>query len=446
MGKFLIYWGVWLVIPLLLEGLVALLSFVRTVRYLFQERGLKPLSVPLWPQVSILVPCYNSAATLAACLNSLLSQSYLELGKVEILILNNGSTDNSFAVFQQVQKSKRHPRAYLYWHDLPVAGKAKALNVGIFQAKGEYILTVDSDTIMHEQAVEKLVRRYLRAGDEVAAVGGSVLIDYRQIDRNSFWLRVLQLAEMYEYLEAFLVGRVAGSMRNSIYTLAGAFSSFRKEKLRRTRLYHQKSIAEDTFLTFEIKEQGKVIFEPQAVIYTEPIASLSKLALQRFRWQRGQMEIAFRYKQKHLGWLPALFNNYIFRTLFMDHTLMFSRTIWLFLLFLLYIWGYPFELFVGANGLIYLMYLLVDLIYLVPILLLLPSARYRRFVLYHSYVILFMPFYRFLLFFVRLQGVIDGILKKPDWRAKTIGEELREAWQELRAWLVLNFRVRIRWK
>ena len=88
--------------------------------------------------ISIVVPTYNNEKFLDKCVESILSQTYHEF---ELLIINDGSTDNTINVLQPyLKKDKR-----IKLHNTKNKGVSSARNLGISKAKGEYICFIDSD-------------------------------------------------------------------------------------------------------------------------------------------------------------------------------------------------------------------------------------------------------------------------------------------------------------
>lgn len=99
--------------------------------------------------ISIVVPVFNTERTLDACISSLLNQTYPYL---EILLINDGSTDGSLAL---CNKWARHdPRIYVYSQNN--AGLSAARNTGIRHSHGHYIAFVDSDDIVDNSYISSL--------------------------------------------------------------------------------------------------------------------------------------------------------------------------------------------------------------------------------------------------------------------------------------------------
>ena len=102
------------------------------------------------PLVSIIVPVYNAQEYLANCLDSLIGQTYRN---IEILCVNDGSTDNSFALLQDY--ARRDSRIHLIKQKN--AGVSRARNVALQEASGDYILFVDADDWLDAQTCETVV-------------------------------------------------------------------------------------------------------------------------------------------------------------------------------------------------------------------------------------------------------------------------------------------------
>ena len=104
-----------------------------------------------YPKVSIIIPVYNVANYIAECLNSITSQDYEE---VEIICVDDGSTDHSVAVIRQIMESEKRIKLIQKRN----GGLSSARNVGVQNATGEYLWFVDSDDIISKRSIEKLYR------------------------------------------------------------------------------------------------------------------------------------------------------------------------------------------------------------------------------------------------------------------------------------------------
>ena len=90
------------------------------------------------PLISIIVPIYNAALTLSKCVDSLASQTFKN---IEVLLINNGSTDNSWALCQDLVSKDSRVKAINHYEK----GVSSARNRGIQESVGEYVMFVDAD-------------------------------------------------------------------------------------------------------------------------------------------------------------------------------------------------------------------------------------------------------------------------------------------------------------
>ena len=101
-------------------------------------------------KLSIIVPMYNTSQWLKRCLDSLNNQG-LETQEYEIIVVNDGSTDNSEEVFLEYRKE--HPGMNLTLLSQANAGLSAARNAGTRQAQGEYVWWVDSDDFVEPDVI-----------------------------------------------------------------------------------------------------------------------------------------------------------------------------------------------------------------------------------------------------------------------------------------------------
>lgn len=101
-------------------------------------------------KISIIVPVYNSSKTIERCLNSLVNQTIKD---IEIIIVNDGSTDNIETIIKEYEKNYKDIIKYYFKEN---EGVAKARNFGIEKAKSDYILFVDADDYIDIHLIEYL--------------------------------------------------------------------------------------------------------------------------------------------------------------------------------------------------------------------------------------------------------------------------------------------------
>lgn len=104
------------------------------------------------PDISVIIPVFNSAQWLDACISSVLSQSEVEL---EVICVDDGSTDASAAILQRFAETDS--RVMLIRQDR--GGQSLARNAGLKAATGRYISFLDSDDYLRDDVLGALVRR-----------------------------------------------------------------------------------------------------------------------------------------------------------------------------------------------------------------------------------------------------------------------------------------------
>jgi biofilm PGA synthesis N-glycosyltransferase PgaC len=428
-ASFVAFWGVWLVVPLLIDGLTTLASLVGVLVARSRRPQAAGDALNFYPYISIVIPVHNSQDTLEACLRSIASQDY-PAASMEILLVNNGSQDRSFEIFAGLQSELP---LQISWYSILNEGKAWALNAGIHLTHGTYIFNIDSDVVLESDAIRRVVEA-MEHDPRLGAVTGAVEV-LPQNAQSSPFLRVLATCEFLEYLTAFQVGRQQQTLLDNLYTLSGAFSAFRREILLNTHLYSQNTITEDTDMTFDLYERfanRRIGCVSTATAYVHPISSLSALYAQRVRWQRGQIEVSARHKHlmerpiwKLRGFAPA-------RVLAIDHTLAFPRLVWTFLLPVLTLYGYPLSLLFMAWVVLYGFYMLIDILWVVVAALgSTPAARQR---LRQSWWLFgIMPLYRMLIFWFRFSGFLSAVAEPGAWRVQDPVKRSRQGWLELKS-------------
>ena len=106
------------------------------------------------PAVSVIIPCYNAEKTLDECIGSLLNQT---MQNIEIICVDDGSTDNTLKKLQNYARTDMRVRIFSQQNQY--AGAAR--NLGMAQAKGEYILFLDADDFFAESLAQEPLHAFL---------------------------------------------------------------------------------------------------------------------------------------------------------------------------------------------------------------------------------------------------------------------------------------------
>lgn len=314
---FLIYFIVLNGVYLLLNALSTL--SLRRVNQLREIEDLPHAQTMLEPPITILVPAYNEEATIAATVRSVLQLTYPEF---EIIVINDGSRDDTLGVLQRefgllpfpeayrvqlpteavrgIYRSTLHPQLRVI--DKHNGGKADSLNAGINASRYPLFCGVDADSILQRNSLQQVVQPFLRDPDMIAT-GGTVRAANGCEVRDGHLVRVglphnpLALFQVIEYLRAFLFGRLGWSAVNGVLIISGAFGLFKKEAVIEAGGYRRNTIGEDMELIVRLhrymRERGRryrIEYVPDPVCWTEVPEDLRTLRNQRVRWQRGLSE------------------------------------------------------------------------------------------------------------------------------------------------------------
>jgi putative glycosyltransferase TIGR03111 len=417
------FWITWTLIPVVIEIIPAIVSFFTLINKSLRK---KRLDLPdKLPFISIIVPVYNSENTLFECIKSINDSSYPnELIQV-IFADNNPKPDKSFQVFDEAH-NKYFKTLNMYWMKTE-AGKAKALNAALYETIGTYIINIDSDGILEKNALMNLILAFENDSD-IAAMTGTILTQKEMIKENRNKMStLLQLNEYFEYAQAFLSGRMMEAGKGQLFTMAGAFSAFRKEILYSTFMYNIDTVGEDTDMTFQIRDgkKRKVGLCEDAIFFVDPIDSLDTLYLQRQRWQRGEIEVTENYVGENAK-ISNIFNNFMIRRMIVDHTFVFPKMIWIFASFILVIFGYSLTVLGLSYLIIYLLYVFVDLLnFICARILLKPFKDERIFYSKIWWIIFILPCYTFICSWIRLVGIINTMTQPAQWNSRRFSSEIK---------------------
>lgn len=417
-----LFWGGWIIIPFIMEIVPAIGSvFLLARRGLRYKAKMKPISV--YPDISLIIPVYNSADTLYQCIESIDGSSYPN-DKIRIFLVNNKGQDNSFEVYAECQK--KFPGLHMQWMNAE-QGKSRALNLALYNSDGKYIINLDSDGLLEKNALVNMITRF-ESDTDLNCMTGAILTVPEQIQKyKGFFPRLLRNLEFMEYAQAFLAGRSYASELNSVYTLSGAFSAFRKSAVLKSWMYNTDTICEDTHITFQMRyrQNERVEVCENALFFVDPIEDVNKLYTQRQRWQRGSLEVAKMFMDKTFK-LRYFIKNISVKTLLYDHTFAFPRMIWYLALICLMFIGYSGKVILISTGIIFALYILVGYLYFITASYYLKiNKEVRKYYLKHWWCVMLLPAFNFIVFFIRVAGIINSIQTDSAWKTKTLTQECK---------------------
>ena len=219
-------------------------------------------------QITVIVPAYNEAASLADTINSLISQT---LPPSEIIIVDDCSTDGTGDVARELGVTVRRPPSN-------TGSKAGAQTYALPFVGTEFCIAIDADTVLAPDAIQKLFEAMRNSN--VAAACGFVLPRYVK----SIWER----GRYVEYLFAFSFFKPIQDHFERPLISSGCFSIYRTNVLRDVGGWSNRTLAEDMDLTWTLYGAGwKVRFVPEAVCYPIEPHDFHFLRCQLRRWSHG---------------------------------------------------------------------------------------------------------------------------------------------------------------
>lgn len=277
------------------------------------------------PMVSVIVPAHNESLTIVESVRALLALDYQPR---EIVVVNDGSRDNTLLVMQETFRLLAAPVAYvqplpsekvrgiyrsmaepaLVVIDKENGGKSDAINAGINAASGRLVLTIDADTVIDPAALRRAVMPFLEdpatvaVGGNIAVANGCLTTAGRITDvlLPRSWLARFQIVE---YMRSFLLFRIACGSVNALTIISGAFGLFRRDAMIAVGGYDRSAIGEDMDLTIRLqkhyrarRQKFRIVFDPFPLCSTQVPEDWASLRAQRLRWRRGLLQVLWRHR------------------------------------------------------------------------------------------------------------------------------------------------------
>ncbi|MDQ3246179.1 MAG: glycosyltransferase [Pseudomonadota bacterium] len=289
------------------------------VATLLLDRRPERMPQPFYPGVTILVAAYQESEAIADTLESIAGEDYP--GPLEVLVLNDGSTDDTAAIASAAAERLDFP-AHVTVRVIDFEknrGKAAALNSGLRMASHDLIVTIDGDTLLRSDALTDIVERLLSDPPDTMAVAGAVLV------RNSRE-NLTTGAQEWDYFHGIAAVKRMQSMYHGTLVAQGAFSIYRKEALVEVGGWPE-CVGEDIVLTWAMLKKGwRVGYAEDAVVFTNAPTTFRQFAQQRKRWSRGLIEALHHHEDLLFkGRLSTMFIwwNLLFLPLDLVYTLIF---------------------------------------------------------------------------------------------------------------------------
>jgi len=248
----------------------------------FRKR--KDFSTPEYlPRVAVLIPAYNEEKVIARTIRSVLMSNYKN---IRIIVIDDGSKDETYNIATETY-AKEIADGRVTVLTKPNGGKAEALNFALVQTEEDIYVGIDADGVIAHDAISRMVPHF--ANPHIGAVAGNAKVG----NRVNLWTRWQAL----EYITSQNFERRALDLFDVVMVVPGAIGAWRTAAVKAGGAYHPDTVAEDADLTMNLLEQGyAVIYEDQALAFTEAPINAQGLARQRFRWSFGILQAIYKHK------------------------------------------------------------------------------------------------------------------------------------------------------
>ena len=232
-----------------------------------------------WPSVTFLVPAYNEEEYVEDCIESLLNQDYPS-GKLEIIAINDGSTDSTLEKMKQYKDK-------ITVIDKENSGKASSLNYALDQVDTELVGCMDADSFPEKDFVRNMVG-YFEMDDVKGVTPAMKVWNPKTWPQKIIWA---------EFIYNVLLRKMFG-LFDSQWVMPGPGSIYDAKMLKEIGGWDEETLTEDMEIAFRMFKNGaKLRNSTNAYVDTPSPASLKGLFKQRMRWYGGYIENAIRYKE-----------------------------------------------------------------------------------------------------------------------------------------------------
>lgn len=233
-------------------------------------------------EISVIVPTYNRANQLGACLDCLLNQS-LDKNKYEIIIVNDGSNDATLKVIEAYQNN--NPGIFIYVEQ-PNRGAAAARNRGAKIAKGDILYFLDDDCLVRNNVLSNIINEFKTFGEKVC-MGGFNVGGKQNIIGHTVNLLCCSQSKNYKY------------RYNVEYLSSSSLCVKRSSFLEEGGFDENIGMGEDTEWSYRMRLEGYKILKTPKIIacHQHSRNTLRKMMMQTFEWgSKTDYEILIKYK------------------------------------------------------------------------------------------------------------------------------------------------------
>ena len=251
--------------------------------FLFKYKHIDWAEIPteVEPFITIMVPAHNEEVVIEDTIDYLMTK--INYGNYEVLVTDDGSTDETPAILARLQK--KYPKLRVIRIDKN-KGKAHAFDIGMAFAKGRLILSNDADTVPEPDALSNYVNYFIRPGGRnISAITANM-----DVKNRTSLLGKSQTVEFSSIVG--IIKRTQAGVLGGLYAYSGANTMYRKDALIDVGGFRQDRATEDISIAWDHQLNGWIsVFAPTIIFFMEVPVSLPMLYRQRKRWAKGGTEV-----------------------------------------------------------------------------------------------------------------------------------------------------------
>jgi len=284
-------WSNFILHPSLIWGLTGSIFLIFRTFLWFKYKPSPSAGIDEAPHITVVIPAYNEGAMVGKTVDSV-ATSFYPHEKMEIIVIDDGSSDDTW---RRILKSALcYPNLVIPVRFPKNRGKRAALEEGFRRAKGEIVVSIDSDSIIDRNSLLAIVGPF--RNPKVGAVAGKVIVYNRH---EGIIPRMLHV----KYTLSFDFLRAAQSTYGTVYCCPGALSAYRLSVVRevldswmnQTFLNVSCTYGEDRSMTNFILSRGfDTVYQRTAVVHTVAPETYMKLSKMYLRWDRSYIKEEFR--------------------------------------------------------------------------------------------------------------------------------------------------------
>lgn len=269
--------------------------------------------------VSVLVPIFNQKSMISTVIDSIMKSTYRN---IEVIAINDGSTDGTKQVLDEIKTKKKYP--HLKVIHKKNGGKRDANALGFSKIKGDFIVFVDSDSVIDKDAIKEFMKTF-NTHPDVGALSGHVKVwNYKK--------NILTKLQDSWYDSALNIVKTTESSLKNVICCSGCLAAYRREAIvnfiplwgkqsisknhfvKETKYFKsnpwvtksfekiskrllewisQFDDAEDIALTSQTLVDWKSMYVSSAIVYTDVPDNLKSFVKQQVRWKKGWMRTGF---------------------------------------------------------------------------------------------------------------------------------------------------------